>query len=59
VPVDKRMQRMIAEEAQMAAIYDYARKELKMKTLRDRAKSLVLENVTSMEEFMKIGETVD
>ncbi|MCL2529707.1 MAG: Flp pilus assembly complex ATPase component TadA [Coriobacteriia bacterium] len=59
VPVDKRMQRMIAEEAQMAAIYEYARKELNMKTLRDRAKSLVLENVTSMEEFMKIGETVD
>jgi len=59
VPVDKRLQRMIAEEAHMSQIYEYARKELKMKTLRDRAKSLVLDGVTSMEEFMKIGETVD
>ena len=59
VPVDKRLQRLIAEEAQMSKIYEYARKELDMKTLRDRAKILVLEGVTSMEEFMKIGETVD
>ncbi|MCL2806559.1 MAG: GspE/PulE family protein [Coriobacteriia bacterium] len=59
VPIDKHLQRMIAEEALMAKIYEYARKELKMKTLRDRAKSLVLEGITTMEEFMKIGETVD
>jgi type IV pilus assembly protein PilB len=59
VPVDKKMQRMIAEGSNLPPIYDYARKELGMKTLRDRAKLLVLAGITSMEEFMKIGETVD
>jgi type IV pilus assembly protein PilB len=59
VPVDKKMQRMIAEGSALPPIYDYARKELGMKTLRDRAKLLILDGVTSMEEFMKIGETVD
>lgn len=59
VPVDKRMQRLIAEGVPMTQIYEYARKELGMKTLRERAKLLVLDGITSMEEFMKIGETVD
>ncbi|GHT79049.1 hypothetical protein FACS1894104_3110 [Actinomycetota bacterium] len=59
VPVDKKMQRLIAEGAKLSEIYDYARKELGMKTLRDRAKLLVLAGTTSMEEFMKIGDTVD
>ncbi|MDR1358904.1 MAG: Flp pilus assembly complex ATPase component TadA [Coriobacteriales bacterium] len=59
VPVDKRMQRLVAENTPMSQIYDYARKELHMSTLRDRAKSLVLDGITSMEEFMKIGDTVD
>jgi hypothetical protein len=30
-----------------------------MVTLRERAKGLVVSGVTSMEEFLKIGETVD
>ncbi|MDR1088187.1 MAG: Flp pilus assembly complex ATPase component TadA [Coriobacteriales bacterium] len=59
VPVDKRMQRLVAEGTPMSQIYDYARNELHMSTLRDRAKLLVLDGITSMEEFMKIGETVD
>ncbi|MDR2196863.1 MAG: GspE/PulE family protein [Coriobacteriales bacterium] len=59
VMVDKKMQRMVAESAPMAALYEYARKEQGMATLRERAKSLVLEGITSMEEFLKIGETVD
>jgi type IV pilus assembly protein PilB len=59
VLVDKKMQRMIAEGSTLPPLYDYARKEMGMKTLRDRAKLLVLDGVTSMEEFMKIGETVD
>jgi type IV pilus assembly protein PilB len=59
VPVDKRLQRMIAEGNTLSTIYEYARKELGMNTLRERAKLLVLEGITSMEEFMKIGETVD
>jgi type IV pilus assembly protein PilB len=59
VMVDKRMQRMIVENATMQALYDYARKVQGMATLRDRAKSLVLEGVTTIEEFLKIGETVD
>lgn len=59
VPIDKRLQRMIAEGSTMSQIYDYARKELGMKTLRERAQLLVLEGTTSMEEFLKIGETVD
>jgi type II secretory ATPase GspE/PulE/Tfp pilus assembly ATPase PilB-like protein len=53
------MQRMIAEEAPMSKLYDYARNELGMATLRDRAKTLTVSGVTSMEEFLKIGETVD
>lgn len=57
--VDKKMQRMIAEEAPMSALYEYARKEQGMATLRDRAKRLTLQGITSMEEFLKIGETVD
>jgi type IV pilus assembly protein PilB len=57
--VDKKMQRMIAEEAQMSKLYEYARNEQHMATLRDRAKLLTLQGITSMEEFLKIGETVD
>jgi type IV pilus assembly protein PilB len=57
--VDKKMQRMIAEEQPMSALYDYARKEMGMATLRERAHDLVVEGVTSMEEYLKIGETVD
>ncbi|MDR0853378.1 MAG: Flp pilus assembly complex ATPase component TadA [Clostridiales Family XIII bacterium] len=57
--VDKKMQRMIAEEAQMSALYEYARKEMGMATLRERAQALTISGVTSMEEFLKIGETVD
>jgi type IV pilus assembly protein PilB len=57
--VDKKMQRMIAESAPMSALYDYARKDLGMSTLRERAQTLVLKGVTSMEEFLKIGEVVD
>jgi len=59
VPVTRAMQRMIAEEAPMAKLYEYARKELGMATLRDRAKALTVAGITSMEEFLKIGETVD
>jgi type IV pilus assembly protein PilB len=59
VYVDKKMQRMIAEESPMSALYDYARKEQGMATLRDRAKTLAVTGITSMEEFLKIGETVD
>jgi type IV pilus assembly protein PilB len=59
VLVDKRMQRMIAESASLASIYEYARKEMKMATLRERAHDLVVSGVTSMEEYLKIGETVD
>jgi type IV pilus assembly protein PilB len=59
VLVDKKMQRMIAESAPLAAIYEYARKEMGMATLRDRAHDLVVSGVTSMEEYLKIGETVD
>jgi len=59
VPVTRIMQRMIAEEEPMSKLYEYARKDLKMATLRDRAKALTVAGVTSMEEFLKIGETVD
>jgi len=59
VPITKAMQRMIAEEAPMSKLYEYARKELGMATLRDRAKLLTVDGTTSMEEFLKIGETVD
>jgi type IV pilus assembly protein PilB len=59
VAVDRRMQRMIAEGAQMSALYAYARNEQGMATLRDRARSLALAGETSFEEFLKIGETVD
>jgi type IV pilus assembly protein PilB len=59
VLVDKKMQRMIAEEASMTSLYEYARKEKNMATLRERARELVQQGVTSMEEFLKIGESVD
>jgi len=59
VPITRPMQRMIAEEAPMSKLYEYARKDLGMATLRDRAKMLVVDGTTSMEEFLKIGETVD
>jgi type IV pilus assembly protein PilB len=57
--VDKKMQRMIAESAPMSALYEYARKDMKMATLRERTRDLVLQGVTSMEEFLKIGDSVD
>lgn len=57
--VDKKLQRMIAEHTRMPSLYEYARKECKMATLRERARDLVAEGITSMEEFLKIGETVD
>jgi type IV pilus assembly protein PilB len=59
VKIDRKMQRMIAEDVKLSEIYDYARNETGMATLRERAKTLTLEGVTSMEEFLKIGETVD
>ena len=59
VSVDKKMQRMIAEESPMSALYEYARKEKHMATLRERARALVVEGITSYEEFLKIGETLD
>jgi type IV pilus assembly protein PilB len=59
VAVDKKMQRMIAEDAPMSQLYDYARHEQGMATLRERAKTLVIDGITSMEEFLKIGDTVD
>ncbi|MDR2163967.1 MAG: GspE/PulE family protein [Clostridiales Family XIII bacterium] len=59
VLVDKRMQRMIAENATIASLYEYARKEMGMSTLRERAHDLVVSGITSMEEYLKIGETVD
>ncbi|MDR0518948.1 MAG: GspE/PulE family protein [Clostridiales Family XIII bacterium] len=59
VLVDKKMQRMIAESTPLSAIAEYARKETGMVTLRERAHDLVASGVTSMEEYLKIGETVD
>jgi type IV pilus assembly protein PilB len=59
VLVDKKMQRMIAESAPLSQIYEYARKEKGMATLRERAHDLVVQGITSMEEYLKIGETVD
>jgi type IV pilus assembly protein PilB len=59
VTVDKKMQRMIAEGAPMSALYEYARKEAGMSTLRERAHDLTVQGITSMEEFLKIGDTVD
>ncbi|MDR1028255.1 MAG: Flp pilus assembly complex ATPase component TadA, partial [Clostridiales Family XIII bacterium] len=57
--VDKKMQRMIAEGAPMSSLYEYARKEMGMATLRERARDLVVQGITGMEEFLKIGDTVD
>ena len=59
VSVDKKMQRMIAESTPMSKLYEYARNDKGMATLRERARDLVVEGVTSYEEFLKIGETVD
>lgn len=59
ISVDKKMQRMIAESDPMSKIYEYARKEKGMATLRERARDLVVEGITTYEEFLKIGETVD
>jgi type IV pilus assembly protein PilB len=59
VPVDRKMQRMIAESAPLSSIYEYARKESGMVTLRERAHDLVVSGVTAMEEYLKIGDTVD
>lgn len=59
VPVDKKMQRMIAEEAPMSQLYDYARTHVGMTTLTDSVKALTIEGITSMEEYLKIGEIAD
>ncbi len=59
ITVDKKMQRMIAESTPMSKLYEYARKEKHMVTLRERARALVTSGITSYEEFLKIGETVD
>ncbi|MDR3052629.1 MAG: Flp pilus assembly complex ATPase component TadA [Coriobacteriales bacterium] len=59
VKIDRKLQRLIAEDVKISEIYDYARQETSMATLRERAKTLALDGITSMEEFLKIGETVD
>ena len=59
VPVDKKMQRMIAEGVPMSEIYTYARTEMGMATLTERAKALAVAGITSMEEYLKIGESID
>ncbi|MDR0887000.1 MAG: GspE/PulE family protein [Clostridiales Family XIII bacterium] len=59
VLVDKKMQRMIAESEPMSKLYEYARKEMGMATLRERARDLVVQGITTMEEYFKIGDTVD
>jgi type IV pilus assembly protein PilB len=59
VPVDRKLQRLIAESAPMSSIYAYARQEIGMATLKERARDLVLQGVTGMEEFFKIGEGID
>jgi type IV pilus assembly protein PilB len=59
VLINRTLQRMIAEGKPMSAIYDYARTKLGMKTLRERARDLVMQGVTSMEEFLKIGEAIE
>ncbi|MDL2257991.1 Flp pilus assembly complex ATPase component TadA [Eubacteriales bacterium OttesenSCG-928-K08] len=58
VMVDKRMQRMISENAPLAELERYAR-EQHMGSLRDGARDLVLEGVTSIEEFIKVAASID
>jgi type IV pilus assembly protein PilB len=59
VNVDKRMQRMIAEETPYHELYSWARREHGMANLRERAFALVRDGITSIDEFLKIGESVD
>ncbi|MDR2492698.1 MAG: Flp pilus assembly complex ATPase component TadA [Coriobacteriales bacterium] len=59
VSVDRHMQRMIAEDAPYHALYEHARRAGGMATLRERAFALVASGVTTMEEFLKIGESID
>ena len=53
VRMDRRLREMIASGNAMETIRRYAKQELGMKTLRERAAALVAEGITSMEELLK------
>lgn len=58
VAVDRRMQRMIAEEASQGALDAYAR-EQKMSSLRDGVRELVMNGTTTVEEYLKVAASVE
>ena len=54
LPVDAQVRRMIAKRATAEEIENYARKELKMKTLRESAVEFVRAGISTMEELLKV-----
>lgn len=55
VLIDKTLRKMITEEVEMSDIRHYLRKEQNFKSLYDAARTLVLQGITTMEEFYKIA----
>ena len=54
LPVNAQVRRMITNHVATEEIEEYARKELKMKTLRERAIELVKEGISTPEELLKV-----
>jgi len=54
LPVDAQVRRMIANRVPTEDIENYARKELKMKTLRESAVEYVRAGISTMEELLKV-----
>lgn len=59
VIIDKKMKRMITEQAPMDDIYDYSIKEQYMKTLKTSALELVAQGTTTIEEMIKVCQTAE
>ena len=54
LPVDAQVRRMVANHAATEEIEAYAKKELKMKTLRESAVEYVRAGISTMEELLKV-----
>ena len=55
LPIDRKLRRMIGAGASVEEMEAYAVKELHMVTLREQARLLVTEGVTTVEEFKKVA----
>lgn len=55
LPIDAQIRRMISNRAVTEEIHEYARKHLKMRTLKESAVKLVKEGISTPEELLKVA----